>query len=130
MLMDRYETEGFFDEMLERPGVPRLGMQRIFDKLAQFEQSDILRRQREAEQALQELGITFTLKSDDGDTERIFPFDLIPRIIPAKEWSWIERGRHGRMVVIRRPGGLRRSAGHHHDDGGRQSDRACLHGSS
>jgi uncharacterized circularly permuted ATP-grasp superfamily protein len=100
MLMDRYETEGFFDEMLERPGVPRLGMQRIFDKLAQFEQSDILRRQREAEQALQELGITFTLKSDDGDTERIFPFDLIPRIIPAKEWSWIERGLKQRIVAM------------------------------
>jgi uncharacterized circularly permuted ATP-grasp superfamily protein len=68
--------------------------------LAQFEQSDILRRQREAEQALQELGITFTLKSDDGDTERIFPFDLIPRIIPAKEWSWIERGLKQRIVAM------------------------------
>lgn len=100
MLMDAYETEGFFDEMLERPGVPRLGMQRIFDKLASIDQSDIIRRQKEAEQALQELGITFTLKSEDGDTERIFPFDLIPRIIPAAEWTWIEKGLKQRIVAL------------------------------
>ena len=37
----------------------------------------------------------------------------------AAKRSWIERGRHGRMAVFRRPGGLRRSAGHRHDDGGR-----------
>lgn len=100
MLLDAYETEGFFDEMLEKPGVPRLGMQRIFQKLSQFEQKEIIRRQREAEQALQELGITFTLKGEDGDTERIFPFDLIPRIIPAAEWAWIERGLKQRIVAM------------------------------
>ncbi len=100
MLMDQYETEGFFDEMLERPGVPRLGMQRIFDKLSSIDQGDIIRRQKEAEQALQELGITFTLKSEDGDTERIFPFDLIPRIIPAAEWAWIERGLKQRIAAL------------------------------
>lgn len=100
MLMDAYETEGFFDEMLESPGVPRDGMQRIFDKLVSFEQDDLIRRQKEAEQALQELGITFTLKSEKGDTERIFPFDLIPRIIPAAEWNWIEKGLKQRIVAM------------------------------
>jgi uncharacterized circularly permuted ATP-grasp superfamily protein len=100
MLMDAYETEGFFDEMLEAPGRPRLGMQRIFDKLASFEKEDILRRQRDAERALQELGITFTLKSADGDTERIFPFDLIPRIIPSAEWAWIDKGLKQRIMAL------------------------------
>ncbi len=100
MLMDAYETEGFFDEMLESQGVPRLGMQRIFEKLATIEQSDIIRRQKEAEQALQELGITFTLKSEHGDTERIFPFDLIPRIIPSAEWQWIEKGLKQRIMAL------------------------------
>jgi len=99
-MLTEYETEGFFDEMLEEPGKPRHGMQRIFDSLSAIEPDDLIRRQREAETALLELGITFTLKSDNGDTERVFPFDLIPRIIPAKEWDWIERGIKQRMVAL------------------------------
>jgi uncharacterized circularly permuted ATP-grasp superfamily protein len=44
-------------------------------------------------------GITFTVYSGDEGTERIFPFDLIPRIIPAKEWEHIERGLIQRLIA-------------------------------
>ena len=37
-------------------------------------------------------GITFTVYSDGRGTERLFPFDLIPRVIPQDEWAHIERG--------------------------------------
>ena len=45
-------------------------------------------------------GITFTVYNDDQGTERIFPFDLVPRIIPAKEWELVERGLVQRITAL------------------------------
>ncbi len=100
MRLDAYETEGFFDEMLEMPGIARSGMQRIVDKLAGIEEEELISRQRSAERALKESGITFTLKTENGNTERVLPFDLIPRIIPRSEWNWIERGLKQRIYAL------------------------------
>lgn len=100
MMLDVYETEGFFDEMLDHGGVPRSGMQNIVEKLVSLKPDELIRQQRSAEQTLREMGITFTLKTEDGNTERIFPFDLIPRIIAAKEWSWIEQGLKQRIFAL------------------------------
>lgn len=99
-ILDVYETEGFFDEMVDHTGAPRSGMKNIVEKLVSISQEDFVKRQRSAERTLRELGITFTLKTEDGNTERIFPFDLIPRIIPAAEWNWIEQGLKQRIFAL------------------------------
>ena len=99
-ILDVYETEGFFDEMLDNNGAPRSGMKNIVEKLVSISKEEFIKRQRSAERTLRELGITFTLKTDDGNTERIFPFDLIPRIIPAAEWNWIEQGLKQRIFAL------------------------------
>jgi uncharacterized circularly permuted ATP-grasp superfamily protein len=99
-ILDVYETEGFFDEMLDNNGAPRSGMKNIVEKLVSISQEEFVKRQRSAERTLRELGITFTLKTEDGNTERIFPFDLIPRIIPASEWKWIEEGLKQRIFAL------------------------------
>ncbi len=99
-ILDIYETEGFFDEMLDDTGAPRSGMKNIVEKLVSISKEDFVKRQRSAERTLRELGITFTLKTEDGNTERIFPFDLIPRIIPATEWNWIEQGLKQRIFAL------------------------------
>lgn len=99
-ILDVYETEGFFDEMLDNTGAPRSGMKNIVEKFVSISKEDFVKRQRSAERTLRELGITFTLKTEDGNTERIFPFDLIPRIIPATEWSWIEQGLKQRIFAL------------------------------
>ena len=99
-ILDLYETEGFFDEMVDNTGAPRSGMKNIVEKLVSISQEDFVKRQRSAERTLRELGITFTLKTEDGNTERIFPFDLIPRIIPAAEWNWIEQGLKQRIFAL------------------------------
>jgi len=100
MRLDAYETEGFFDEMLEMPGIARSGMQRIVEKLAGIDEEELISRQRSAERALKESGITFTLKTESGNMERVLPFDLIPRIIPGAEWNWIERGLKQRIHAL------------------------------
>ncbi len=47
-----------------------------------------------------QLGITFNVYGDSSGTERIFPFDLIPRIVRAEEWEWIERGLKQRIHAL------------------------------
>src|SRR5690606_35845136 len=55
--------------------------------------SDVLaQRRREADLLFHRAGITFTLYGDDQGTERLIPFDIIPRSIPASEWRIVERG--------------------------------------
>ncbi len=61
---------------------------------------ELLRRQLLAEQTFLRRGVTFTVYSDDRGTEKIFPFDLIPRIIPASEWAHLEAGLTQRMTAL------------------------------
>ena len=61
---------------------------------------ELLRRQQSAERALLHMGITFNVYGDSAGTERIFPFDLVPRIVAAAEWDWIERGLKQRIRAL------------------------------
>jgi uncharacterized circularly permuted ATP-grasp superfamily protein len=54
----------------------------------------------EADKAFLQQGITFTVYGDNQGTERIFPFDLVPRIITAPEWRTLERGLTQRLTAI------------------------------
>ncbi len=87
-----YNPEGFFDEMFVGAGAPRAGAHALTQVIEALPAGEIERRQRSAERALLAMGITFNVYGDDEGTERIFPFDLIPRIVSAAEWRTIERG--------------------------------------
>src|SRR5215216_6271942 len=91
MRFANYDPGDFFDEMFEanqeaRPAAKALS--RLIDTLPDGE---LLRRQQSAERALLHMGITFNVYGDRAGTERIFPFDLVPRIVAAAEWGLIER---------------------------------------
>jgi uncharacterized circularly permuted ATP-grasp superfamily protein len=69
--------------------------------------SDVIRaRREEAEVIFRRVGITFAVygaKDEDGSgTERLIPFDLIPRVIPAHEWAEMERGLRQRVTALNR----------------------------
>jgi uncharacterized circularly permuted ATP-grasp superfamily protein len=89
---ENYQTDGFYDEMFDSDGKPRPEARLLLETIESLEDGHLLRSQRAAEQLLLQLGITFNVYGDSAGTEKIFPFDLIPRITGAKEWSWIERG--------------------------------------
>src|SRR5260370_11716496 len=63
-------------------------------------EGELLRRQQSAERVLLHMGITFNVYGDSAGTERIFPFDLVPRIVAAAEWSWIDRGLKQRIRAL------------------------------
>jgi uncharacterized circularly permuted ATP-grasp superfamily protein len=102
MRFDRYdpETAKFYDEMFSAVGTPRDGFEPITSGIGALGER-VLERQREAEHALLNAGITFTLRDEDGEgTERIFPFDIIPRVIAASEWPTIENGIKQRIQAL------------------------------
>jgi uncharacterized circularly permuted ATP-grasp superfamily protein len=90
--LEGYETGGFWDEMFEAPGRPRAAAQLLADRFEALGVEEIQRRQAAAERALLQMGITFNVYGDSAGTEKIFPFDLVPRIVAAEEWAKIERG--------------------------------------
>jgi uncharacterized circularly permuted ATP-grasp superfamily protein len=100
MLFDAYTTDGFHDEMFESDGNPRSCARLLFERIRSAGDEEIRRYQQAAEQALFRMGITFNVYGDAAGTEKIFPFDIIPRIIPADEWIPIERGLRQRVHAL------------------------------
>jgi len=97
-----------FDEMRSDEGAVREHY-RGYDRWLSQQPSDVIRsRREEAELIFRRVGITFAVygtKDGDGDNaghERLIPFDLIPRVIPAHEWSELERGLRQRVTALNR----------------------------
>ena len=88
----RYEPGAFFDEMFEAPGVARPHYRVLADQLAALSVEEFEERRRAVDASFLNQGIGFTVYGEEEGLERIFPFDLIPRVIPGDEWSHIERG--------------------------------------
>lgn len=95
-----YAAEQYFDEMFEANGQPRLGMRRVVEIINSLPQGTFLRRQKAVDEALLKMGITFTVYGDESGTEKIFPFDCVPRIVNSVEWSHIEAGLKQRISAL------------------------------
>lgn len=91
-LLERYEAPGYFDEYAEAPGVPRAHYAALAQTLGGIDWTDFRHRVELVNAVLLHRGVTFTVYSDSRGTERILPFDLLPRIIPGDEWRLISRG--------------------------------------
>ncbi len=100
MHFESYDQEGFFDEMFDADNRPRCGADLLVSKIESLSWEDIRQRQAAAEQALLRAGVTFNVYGDAGGTERIFPFDAIPRIVESGEWQRIEAGLKQRIQAL------------------------------
>jgi uncharacterized circularly permuted ATP-grasp superfamily protein len=100
MLFDGYSNDGFHDEMFNADGTPRPYARLLFERIASVGDAELRRYQQTAEQSLFRMGITFNVYGDEAGTEKIFPFDIIPRIIPADEWTQIDRGLRQRVHAL------------------------------
>lgn len=105
MNLETYDPEEvlFFDEIFSASGQVRSGFEPLVQGLSSLGSAAVNQRQSAAEQALLRAGITFTLRQEGGEgeeSERIFPFDVIPRVINGKEWNHIERGIRQRLTAL------------------------------
>ncbi len=99
-MFDGYEVNGLYDEMFVHAGVPRPHYQAVHQRLSTLGHAAFERRRRMADVSFRNQGITFTVYNDTRGVEKIFPFDLVPRIIPATEWDAIERGLAQRLTAL------------------------------
>jgi uncharacterized circularly permuted ATP-grasp superfamily protein len=100
MRLDAYDPGGFYDEMFASVGTPRAQAGVLVENLRALPDGELALRQAAAEKALFDLGITFNVYNSQAGVERIFPFDVVPRIIEAAEWDFIERGLRQRIQAL------------------------------
>jgi len=95
-----YRFDKAYDEMFEAPGVPRAHYQALHKTLLGLPPEELRKSQQAADLTFLHEGITFTVYGSKEGTERIFPNDLVPRIIPAQEWAKIEKGLTQRVTAL------------------------------
>ncbi len=100
MRFQDYDTGGFYDEMFDAQGRPRTGTEAVVNRFNVLPLEELKRRQQAAEKTLLQMGITFSVYGEEQGTERIFPFDIVPRIIPYNEWVEIEAGLKQRIKAL------------------------------
>src|SRR5258705_10649423 len=93
-------VDGGYDEMFEAIGHPGGHYVPLLETLPALPADEIRRRKHAADLSLLNQGITFTVYGRDEGTERIFPYDLLPRIITSEEWNHVERGLTQRITAL------------------------------
>lgn len=88
-----------WDEMYDEERV-RLHYQNVYDSLSSIAADELSKKEELAKSLFMSQGITFTVYSSGEGIEKIFPFDIIPRIITAAEWDFIERGIKQRLKAL------------------------------
>jgi uncharacterized circularly permuted ATP-grasp superfamily protein len=100
LLNPSYDVGNFFDEMFGSDRQVRPHYRRLAERLGSLPEADFHQHRAAIDLAFLRRGVTFTVYNDSEGTERIFPFDLIPRIIPAAEWQRIEAGLIQRVTAL------------------------------
>jgi uncharacterized circularly permuted ATP-grasp superfamily protein len=100
-LFDSYNlpTDTLWDEMMDRHGV-RDHYKNISEFLLNIPAEELTRKEELAKRLFMSQGITFTVYSSGEGIEKIFPFDIIPRIITASEWDFVDRGIKQRLKAL------------------------------
>jgi len=99
-LLAHYDAGRAYDELLQPGREPRQHYQSLYKHLLSLPPDELHRRQNAADLSFLNQGITFTVYGSTEGTERIFPYDLIPRIITRSEWSTIDRGLRQRLTAL------------------------------
>jgi len=95
-----YRTCAGYDEMFLEGGLPRPRMEQFVRRLESLADGDLVRHQKAAESMLRNLGITFAVYGHQDGNEKVWPFDILPRVIEPEEWATIERGLKQRIRAL------------------------------
>lgn len=100
--LTQYDTGDFYDEMLVRSNRARSYAKELVAQIRNMDEEELLTRQDAADLAIKEMGVTFTVYSEDEGRaiDRNWPFDILPRIIPKSEWDVVEAGLKQRVTAL------------------------------
>jgi len=99
-IWENYKIDATYDELMHSGIQPRPVGHSLCQYLNSLSEEDIKQRKTAAELAILEMGISFTVYSDEGNIDRAWPFDIIPRIIDTQEWHAIEKGLKQRLKAL------------------------------
>ena len=99
-LRQDYVSAPFFDELIDDKGSPRPPAKQLLHYLESLPPEELEKRRRTAEATIQEMGISFTVYTDEGNIDRAWPFDIIPRTIDAEDWKIAETGLKQRLTAL------------------------------
>jgi uncharacterized circularly permuted ATP-grasp superfamily protein len=98
---EAFENHPFHDELITPKGNARTYARKLVGYLKKFDKEELNERQQAADLAIKQMGITFRVYSaEEGSIDRAWPFDIIPRLIPKKEWDQIEAGLKQRVQAL------------------------------
>ncbi|MCB1690362.1 MAG: circularly permuted type 2 ATP-grasp protein [Halioglobus sp.] len=87
-----YRADAFYDELIAASGKPRVAARRVVKLLQSLPKEEMASRRTAAELAIREMGVSFTIYSEGKNIDRAWPFDIIPRVISARDWAQVSRG--------------------------------------
>ncbi|KPQ35684.1 MAG: hypothetical protein HLUCCA11_08955 [Phormidesmis priestleyi Ana] len=100
MSFDAYDPGDFYDELFSGPGTPRQEASLLIEKLASLPVENLVLRQQAAQNTFFKLGVTFNVYGDEQGSERVFPFDVVPRMVSRQSWEWLEKGLQQRITAL------------------------------
>jgi len=101
-LTKNYSSNIYYDELIDTSGAPRPPAKRLLKYLNTLTTDELEKRRLTAEVTVQEMGISFTVYTEEGNIDRTWPFDIIPRTIEAKDWAIAEAGLKQRLTALNR----------------------------
>ena len=99
-IQDRYPNNSHYDESISSNETPRPSSNELFSHLNDLGFAELKERQKIAEKTIAQMGISFTVYSDKGNIDRLWPFDLIPRTIESSEWELVSIGLKQRLKAL------------------------------
>jgi uncharacterized circularly permuted ATP-grasp superfamily protein len=99
-LLSRYFLDDAYDEMFSDDGNVRAQYRPVLQTFSNLPTEEVLRRKQSADMSFLTQGITFTVYGRSEGTEKIFPYDLVPRVLSSAEWDKIEKGLTQRITAL------------------------------
>ena len=99
-MFQHYQLDSAWDEMRSADGQARAHYAELMQRISHISPQELAQRQQSADDSFLAQGVTFTVYGHDAGTEKIFPFDLLPRIITDAEWRTVERGLAQRITAL------------------------------
>lgn len=96
----QYQADGLYDELINANGNARQAAKHLASYLQSLDEDELQGRQKLADAAIQDMGITFTVYTEEGNIDRSWPFDIIPRTISAKQWRTTADGLIQRLQAL------------------------------
>ena len=95
-----YPSGSFYDELVNASGNARLPAKKLASYLQSLDNNELEQRQQLANAVIQDMGISFTVYTEEGNIDRSWPFDIIPRTIDAKQWKITAQGLEQRLQAL------------------------------